>query len=210
MTDGEAERIEPVRKWISPEEYLALEEGAEVKSEYFDGESFAMAGAEPEHNLIAANVLRELGNQLEQNQSPCEAYPSDQRVKVPATGLYTYPDLTVVCGEPEYEPTRPRTLLNPMLIVEVLSESTEAYDRGDKFAHYQTLASLREYVLVASDRPRIECYTRQEGGGWSYEECRDPHGSLALTSIGCVLSLSRVYRKIEFPEREPGKRRGPE
>ena len=201
--------IEPVRKWISPEEYLGLEEGAEVKSEYFDGEIFAMAGGSPEHNLIAGNVFGELWSQL--GQSPCRVYPSDQRVKIQDTGLYTYPDVTVVCEEPEYEEARPRSLLNPTLIVEVLSETTEAYDRGDKFDHYQTLTSLREYVLVASDRRRIERFTRAEGSEeWAYGETSDAAGTLSLVSIGCVLSLALVYGKVEFPAREPGRPRGPE
>src|SRR5258708_5764829 len=125
---------EPARRWVSVEEYLALEEAADHKSEYFDGQIFAMAGGEPEHNLISGNVLGELRSQLE--AGPCRVYPSDQRVKNLDTGLYTYPDVTVVCEEPLFEETAPRTLLNPTLIVEVLSESTEAYDRGGKFAHY--------------------------------------------------------------------------
>lgn len=202
--------IEPARKWVSPEEYLAREEQSAAKHEYFDGEVFAMAGGAPEHNLIAANVIRELGNQLE--AGPCRVYSSDQRVKIPATGLYTYPDVTVVCDEPVYEPSRVPSLLNPTLIVEVLSESTEAYDRGEKFAQYQTIPSLREYVLVAADRQGIERFTRQgpageTGGEWTYAGCSEPAGSLPLASIGCVLSVERVYAKVELPEREPGRRR---
>ena len=199
---------EPARRWLSEEEYLALEERADFKSEYFDGEIFAVAGGPPEHALISANVLRELGNQLE--ETPCRVYPGDQRVKIPDTGLYTYPDVTVVCEEPVFEESDRRTLLNPLLIVEVLSETTEAYDRGDKFAHYRRLSSLKEYVLVASDRRRIERFTRQEGASeWVLAECSDPDGSLALSSIGCVLSVPRVYLKVEFQERESGRRRSP-
>src|SRR5437763_16821511 len=127
--------IEPARRWISVEEYLALEEQADTRNEYFDGEIFAMAGATLEHNVICANLIRELGNQLE--ESPGRVCTSDQRVKIEDTGLYTYPDITVVCGEPRFEDQGRRTVRNPTLIVEVLSESTEAYDRGDKFAHYQ-------------------------------------------------------------------------
>jgi Uma2 family endonuclease len=168
-----------------------------------------MAGGSPEHNLISMNVAGELWSQLE--QSPCRVYPSDQRVKIGDTGPYTYPDVIVVYEEPEYEEARPRSLLNPTLIVEVLSETTEAYDRGSTFAHYQTLASLREYVLIASDQRRIERFARQEGSAeWVYGESRGEGGPLALTSIGCVLSLERVYAKVDFPEREPGSRRGPE
>src|SRR5438067_352701 len=140
--------IERQRAWTSAEEYLELEETADYKSEYFDGEVFAMAGGTPEHNLIAANLIGELRNQLE--ETPCRVYPSDQRVKIPDTGLYTYPDVTVVCADPQFEEPDRRAMLNPTLIVEVLSETTEAYDRGDKFAHYRRLSSLREYVMVAS------------------------------------------------------------
>ncbi len=201
--------FEPIREWVSPQEYLELDARADEKSEYFDGEVFAMAGGTLEHNLIVGNLIRELGNQLEER--PCRVYPSDQRVKIPSTGLYTYPDVTVVCGDPHADPEDRRTLLNPVVIIEVLSETTEAYDRGDKFAHYQTLESLREYVLVASDRARIERFVRQEeGSDWVYGECGDADGVLALASIGCVLSLPRVYSKVEFPERAPGRRRGPE
>lgn len=200
---------EPVRKWISPDEYLQLEERAELKSEYFDGAIYAMAGGEPEHNLVSGNVIGALWGQLEGR--PCDVYSSDQRVKVPATGLYTYPDVTVVCGEPEYEASRPRSLLNPTLVVEVLSESTESYDRGEKFAQYQSLGSLREYVLIATDRRRIERYTRQaESPEWLYGECSGEEGSVALTSIGCVLSLARVYRNVEIAPRGPRKLHGPE
>ncbi len=200
---------DPVREWVSPEEYLRLETQAASKSEYFDGEIFAMAGAEPEHNLIAANVIGELSSQLADR--PCRVYSSDQRVKIPATGLYTYPDVTVVCEDPEYEEARPRSLLNPTLIVEVLSDTTEAYDRGDKFAHYRTLPSLREYLLIASGGRRIEQLTRRPGGDqWIYTECSSDGGSVTAASIGCVLSLAGVYAKVEFPERAPGRRRGPE
>lgn len=195
-------------KWVSVEEYLALEERAEFKSEYFDGEIFAMAGGTPEHSLIAANLVRVLGNSLD--DGPCRVYNSDQRVKIPDTGLFTYPDVTVVCEEPLFDGPQRRALINPTLIVEVLSETTEAYDRGDKFAHYRRLASLKEYVLVASDRCRIERFTRQQGGAeWTLAECSNPEGSLALPSLGCALSLPAVYRKVDLPPPRPGKRRGP-
>lgn len=201
--------IEPSRIWVTVDEYLELEASADTKSEYFDGEVFTMAGGTPEHNLIAANLIRELGNQLEER--PCRVYTSDQRVKIPDTGLYTYPDVTVVCGEPQFEGRDRRALLNPTVIVEVLSETTEADDRGDKFAHYRRLTSLREYVLVASDRRRIERFTRQEGAAeWVLTECGDAAGSHALPSVECALSLPRVYSKVEFVQRQPGKRRGPD
>ena len=196
---------EAARQWISPEEYLALEESAEGRSEYFNGEIFAMSGGTSEHNVIAGNVSRELGNQL--FDRPCLVYQSEQRVKIPSTGLYTYPDVTVVCSRPEFENARRTTLLNPIVLVEVLSESTEAYDRGDKFAHYQTLPSVREYVLIASDQHRIERFSRAVGSSdWVLSVCTDPDGSLPLESIGCTLELSGVYHKVEFLERPRGRR----
>ncbi|MGV3721563.1 MAG: Uma2 family endonuclease [Actinomycetota bacterium] len=197
---------EPARRWISAEEYLALEEQAEHRSEYFDGEIFAMAGGTLEHNLISSNVLYELRNQM--GAPPCLALTSDQRLKVSQTGLYTYPDAVVVCGRPELDGI---ALLNPTLIVEVLSDSTEAYDRDDKFGHYRTLASLREYVLVASRKPQIERYTRSAVGGddWILSSCSDPEGVLELPSIGSRLRLPQVYQDVEFPPAESGKRRGP-
>lgn len=198
----------PARRWVSVEEYLAREERADSKSEYFDGEIFAIAGASPQHNLISVNILRELGNQLEETH--CLVYPSDQRVTIPDTGLYTYPDVTVVCEESLFGESDRWALLNPTLLVEVLSECTEAYDRGEKFAHYRRIPSLKEYVLVASDRQRIERFNRQEGGAeWVLTECSDPDGSLALHSVGCALSLTRVYSNVDFPAGEPGRRRAP-
>lgn len=135
----------------TPEEYLTLERQAQCKSAYYAGEIFATAGASRWHNLIVTNVLRELSLQLKGR--PCTTYPSDMRVKVSPTGLYTYPDVTVVCGEAQSEDHQQDTLLNPTLIVEVLSESTEAYDRGGKFAHYRKLPSLLEYVLITQTKP---------------------------------------------------------
>jgi Uma2 family endonuclease len=200
--------FERQRAWVTVDEYLELEATADTKSEYFDGEIFAMTGATAEHNLIVTNLIRELGSQLEER--PCLVYASGQRLKISGTGLYTYPDVTVACGEPKYEEPDRRALLNPTLIVEVLSESTEAYDRGDKFAHYRRLASICDYVLVASDQPRIERFSRQEGREeWLLAECNDPAGSLELPSFGGALSLPHVYSKVEFVERQPGKRRGP-
>jgi Uma2 family endonuclease len=187
------------RQRLAEAEYLEIERSAEFKSEFFAGEMFAMAGGSPTHNLIAGNVVRELGNQLKRR--PCRVFPSNQRVKVSETGLYTYPDVTVVCGELRVDDERRDTLLNPTLIVEVLSESTEAYDRGDKFGHYRRLESLQEYVMIAQDRPRIERYTRRaESHEWLLLEVSDPRGVVVLPSVGCELALAEVYDKVEFPE----------
>lgn len=196
---------EPPRHWISVSEYLYQEEQAEVKSEYFNGEVFAMSGGTSEHNLIAGNLLRELGNQLEER--PCLVYGSAQQVKVEGTGLHAYPDITVVCEAPRFEDGKKRRLLNPTLIVEVLSPSTAGYDQGDKFAHYQRIPSLKEYVLVASDKRRIERYSRQDDSNeWLLTICREPGAALDLISVKCSLELDRVYRKVEPPGGEPSLR----
>jgi len=194
------------RRLFSVEEYVALEEAAEYKSEYFRGEIFAMAGGLPEHNLICLNVGAELRHQLA--AGPCRVYGGDQRVKVSETGLYTYPDVTVVCEEPLVDEIDRSALVNPVLIVEVLSEGTEAYDRGDKFGYYRELLTLQEYVMVGSDQWRVERYTRQApGADWLMSECSDIEGTLALPSIGCLLELRGVYAKVELPPRQFGRRR---
>jgi Uma2 family endonuclease len=180
--------------YISPEEYLSLERKAEGRSEYLNGEIFAMVGASRAHNLIVTNITREVSQQLK--GKPCELYSTDMRVRVPATGLYTYPDVVVVCGEPVFEDEHVDTLLNPTLIMEVLSGSTESYDRGKKFSHYQTVSSLVEYLLVAQDEYRIEQFVKQPDGHWLYTDARSPEGSLELASIQCVLTLKEVYDKV--------------
>lgn len=182
---------------FTPQEYLALERKSETRNEYYNGEIFAMAGASREHNLTVANLLRDIGNQLEDR--PCESYPSDMRVFIEATGLYTYPDVSVVCGEPRFQDREVDTLLNPTVIVEVLSPSTEAYDRGDKFRHYRRIDSLREFVLISQDRMMVERYTRQ-GKDWVLSDMTDPDQVLKLESIGCQIPLGRIYAKIKFPE----------
>jgi len=180
----------------TPEEYLARERQAECKSEYYAGEIFAMAGASRWHNLIVANVIGELRSQLKGRL--CTTYPSDMRLKISPTGLYAYPDATVVCGEAQFEDTQQDTLLNPTLIVEVLSESTEAYDRGGKFAHYRKLTSLQEYMLMAQTKPYIEHYVRQPDNRWLLSEADGLHATLHLPSIDCHLALAEVYDKIDL------------
>jgi Uma2 family endonuclease len=180
----------------TPEEYLVRERKAQYRSEYVGGRAYAMAGASRAHNLVAGNVFAELRAQL--RGRPCEAYVSDMRVKVSRTGLYTYPDVVAVCGEPRFEDGHVDTLLNPTLIVEVLSESAEGYDRGEKFSHYRRLESLREYVLVAQDRMRVEHYAWQ-GEHWMLTEISDPDGVLALPSLDCTVSIHGIYERVEFP-----------
>jgi len=180
----------------TPTEYLALERSAHEKSEYINGRIYAMAGASRLHNLIVTNILRELATQL--RGRPCETYANDMRVKVQRTGMYTYPDVVAVCEEPRLEDAELDTLLNPAVIVEVLSPSTESYDRGEKFAHYRRLESLQEYVLVAQVTRRVEHF-RREGDSWVLTEISDPGGELRLSSLGCTLQLADIYDRIEIP-----------
>lgn len=180
----------------TPEEYLVRERKAQYRSEFVDGRVYAMAGASRAHNLVAGNVFAELRAQL--RGKPCEAYVSDMRVKVSRTGLYTYPDVVAVCGEPRFEDAHVDTLLNPTLVVEVLSGSTEGYDRGEKFSHYRRLESLREYALVTRDRVRVEHFARH-GEHWMLTEISDPEGALALPSLDCTVALRAVYERVELP-----------
>ena len=182
------------KTYLTPEEYLAIERKAEYKSEYFNGEMFAMTGASRKHNLIALNIGGELRQQLK--GKPCEAYVNDMRVRIPRTRLYTYPDVVVVCGEPEFEDDFIDTLLNPTLIVEVLSESTESYDRGKKSSYYRTVQSLAEYLLVSQDEYKVEQYVKQADGRWLLTDIRSPEGVVELTSIPCVLALKEVYDRV--------------
>ncbi|HEX9988720.1 MAG TPA: Uma2 family endonuclease [Chloroflexia bacterium] len=199
------------KTYYTPEQYLALEREAEYRSEYINGQiypmngqPYAMSGASEEHNLIVVNVLREVSVQFKGR--PCKVYVTDMRVKVSPTGMYTYPDIVAVCNKPHFEDERVDTLLNPTVIIEVLSPSTEAYDRGDKFAHYRKLASLTDYVLVSQNTARVEHYVRHsEGSGqWVLTEISGSDGVLRLISIGCEVALKDVYDKVNLQEGGPG------
>jgi Uma2 family endonuclease len=179
---------------LSPEEYLAVERRSEGKSEYLAGEVFAMVGASKRHNLITANLIRILGNQL--LDRPCNVYPSDMRVKVSPIGKYTYPDVVAACEGEEFDDEERDTLLNPVVIIEVLSESTEAYDRGRKFEHYQYIESLTAYLPVSQEPYRIEQYVRQGGPEWKYYEYHAPGDVVQIGAIGCELHLKDVYAKV--------------
>src|SRR5580698_3115604 len=180
---------------LTPEEYIAIEREAEYKSEYYDGVMYAMAGARAAHDLIAWNLHGELHNAF--RSRPCEGFTSDMRVRTVARH-YTYPDSSALCGEPEFLDERRDTLLNPSLIVEVLSRSTEAYDRGRKFELYQSISSLREYLLLASDRVHADLYTRQANGLWLLSSAGGLEDVLTLESVGCQVRLADVYEKVEF------------
>lgn len=182
-----------VKKNWTPEEYLAWERLQPQKHEFHRGEVFAMAGATFEHNQIVANVLGELRTAL--RQKPCRVCASDLRVKIPATGLYTYPDASVVCGRPEFEDDKLDTLLNPLLLVEVLSESTADYDRGTKFTNYRTIASLRDYVLISTDQVLVEYHTRKDDGSWVLREFKAGQ-RFTLESVGGELAVDELYLKV--------------
>jgi Uma2 family endonuclease len=184
------------KTYLTPSEYLELERRAEFKSEYYNGEMFAIAGASLPHGRIVANIGQDLGNQLE--GGPCEVYTTDIRLRVSPSGMFTYPDVMVVCGAAQVADDQKDTLLNPTLIIEVLSESTRGYDRGRKFQHYRTLPSLAEYLTVEQDAPHIERHTRQPEGGWLLEEFDGLSQTVRLPSIGCILELDRVYRGIDW------------
>jgi Uma2 family endonuclease len=199
--------VEPsVPKAVSPaprplhshtaEEYLFFERNSPTQHEYYAGTIYAITGASRRHVLIVANLTRGLGNRLEDR--PCEIYPSEMRVRVDATGLYTYPDLSIVCGEPRFDDTQTDTLLNPQVVIEVLSKSTNDYDLGDKFDHYRSIDSVSDYVLVAQDSFRVEHRSRQPDGTWLVTTHEDPGAVLALKSVGCDIPLSEIYRRIKL------------
>jgi len=183
---------------MTSEEYLAFEEASTERHEYFRGRIFALSGASDEHDAIVINVSGNLYTQL--RRRPCRVFSSDVKIKAERMALYTYPDATVVCGKPIFEDAARTVLLNPTVIFEVLSPSTEKYDRGKKFQYYRSIPSLQEYVLVACDMRHIEHYIRQDNGTWQFSSASAESPTLTLPSIGCVLELDDVYEKVEFPD----------
>jgi len=188
---------------IGPEEYLTVERKSEIRHEYLDGEVFAMAGASREHNQISANIVRVLGNQL--LERPCSVFSSDMKVKIREIEKYTYPDIVVVCGEEAFEDENNDVLLNPVVIMEILSDSTEAYDRGDKFAHYQLLGSLAEYLLISQYSCRVERFARRDDATWIYSKYQNLEDVVVIEAAGCQLPVSGIYGKVRLDER---RRRG--
>ena len=173
-------------------DYLAHEAASNVKHEYLDGEIYAMAGGSPEHAELSVAISSTLRAQL--REKPCRVFSSDLRVRVAATGLATYPDVTVVCGPLEVDDAGRETILNPKVLVEVLSDSTERYDRGEKFEHYKRIPTFDEYVLVSQKEPRVEVWRRNEGS-WVRDEA-GPGQRLTLTSIGCEVVVDELYQGI--------------
>ncbi|HLQ43214.1 MAG TPA: Uma2 family endonuclease, partial [Planctomycetaceae bacterium] len=174
-------------------EYLALERRSDEKHEFYQGEIFSMAGDSREHNLIALNLGGELRQELKDR--PCEAYVGDMRVRITRSGLYTYPDVVAICGEPEFLDAEVDTLLNPTVLIEVLSDSTEEYDRGTKLKHYRKIPSLREYILVSQLEPLVEQFVRRDNNHWDLSETAGLETTLRLSSIGCDIPLAEIYDK---------------
>lgn len=186
----------PIQRY-TPEQYLEIDRKAEGRSEYVAGEILAMAGASREHNRITLNIGASLTEQL--RGKPCEPFTSDLRVKGRTTGSYLFPDAVVGCAPLEFEDSSLDILLNPVVIMEVLSPTTEAADRSWKFAHYRRFASLRDYVMLSQYQLCIEHYTRQTEDVWTLVELSSLSDVLHLPSVGCALPLSVIYERIEFP-----------
>jgi Uma2 family endonuclease len=190
---------------LTPEQYLDIERAAEYKSEYCGGEMFAMARVGQAHVLVVMNVAGALWQRFRTRS--CRVYSSNMRVAVRTTNLYTYPDVAAVCGEPRFLDKERDTLLNPVLLVEVLSPSTEAYDRGRKFEHYKNIDSLREYLLLSSDRAHADLYTKQADGRWLLFSTSRMEDTLTLDSVDAHLLMSGIYEKVELPPDPIGKGR---
>jgi Uma2 family endonuclease len=181
---------------LSPEEYLAIERAAEFRSEYYNGHMYAMAGTSYRHALLVSNLVFVLRTELKGRR--CSVMSNDLRVRVQPGGLYTYPDIVVVCGDPKFADDQRDTILNPALIMEVLSPSTEAYDRGFKASQYRTIESIQEYALVSQNEARIEVFRKQQGGDWLFSESVALDAVCRLESLGLSLPLAAIYENITF------------
>lgn len=187
-------------RYLTVEDYLVQERSGLEKHEYYAGEIFALAGGTVTHNLIATNITGMVYNQL--RRRPCTIYASDQRVKIAATGLYTYPDVVIVCGQPQFEDEHQDTILNPIVIMEILSPSTEKYDRGKKFQNYRAIPSFTDYILVSQYSCQIEHYQRQSDYQWLLSVYTARDASVYLASVDCTLILDDVYEKVIFAHEE--------
>jgi Uma2 family endonuclease len=187
--------MSPALKRLAAIDYLALDRAAATRSEFFFGEVVAMAGGTANHSLIASNIVGEAWNSLKGR--PCRVLSSDMRTKA-ATGVYTYPDVLIICGKPQFDDDREDVLLNPLVIFEVLSPSTESYDRGTKFTHYRSIPSLMTYVLVAQDQAYVECYAR-DSRGWILTDAKGLEHSIEIPGADITLPLSEIYSQVEFP-----------
>lgn len=181
---------------LTAEAYLEAERAADFKSEYVNGEVFAMSGAKLAHNQIASNVIGEIREQMKDR--PCNVLGSDMKVRMESANAFLYPDVSGLCGPFDFYGDRQDVYTNPQFIIEILSDSTQAYDRGDKFFHYQTLSSLREYILISQTSVAVEVYRKQDDD-WLYRLRRNPDDVLKLDSVGCSVPLREIYRNVKFP-----------
>jgi Uma2 family endonuclease len=182
------------RRYYTPEEYFALEERAECRSEYIDGEIFAMAGGTANHNRITTDTVLALHSKLE--NKGCETFIHDLRVQLQANRRYSYPDVVIVCGKLEFVKNRKDTITNPLVIIEVLSDSTKDYDRGSKFAAYREIQTLREYILIEQDRVHIESFVKEEDGTWRLRDYDDVTSALPFTSLDSAIPIQTIYRRV--------------
>ncbi|MBP8829447.1 MAG: Uma2 family endonuclease [Desulfobacter sp.] len=182
---------------MTPGEYLALERSSlDIKHEFFDGDVFAMVGAGINHNRININLAGELRNRFKADNSPCEVLSNDMRVKI--ENNYTYPDIVIFCGDAQFEDNKFDTLTNPVIIIEILSDSTEAFDRGDKFTYYRAIPALKEYILVSQKKYHVEQYIRSDNGKWEYRSYESPDQMLNMESVNCDVLLSEIYLNVNF------------
>ncbi|HUQ95348.1 MAG TPA: Uma2 family endonuclease [Bryobacteraceae bacterium] len=181
---------------ITPEEYLDRERLAETKSEYWNGVVLAMAGGSSQHDRLQNNLVREIGNALKTH--PCRTAGPDLRLRVAGSRVYTYPDMMILCGKTEYADDQRDTVLNPVVVIEILSRSTEAYDRGEKFAAYRRLPSLQEYLLVSQSQPRVERFRRLPDDRWILTEVTGMTELLQLESVPCQVPMAEIYDRVEF------------
>jgi len=185
------------RNKMTPGEYLAFERSSlDVKHEFFNGEVFAMVGAGRNHNRINVNFTRKIGNKFEADKFACDLFSNDMRVKIQDS--YAYPDIVIFCGDAEFEDNKLDTLTNPVVVIEILSDSTEAFDRGKKFAYYQAIPTLQEYILVSQYEYFIEQFTRKDSGKWEYGSYKGTDQVLKMESVNCELPLSEIYLNVEF------------
>ena len=187
----------PVQPRLTPEEYLKLERQSDFRNEYFEGKMFAMSGGTPNHAFITANLAGELYNALK--KTDCRVASSDLRIRVSPDGLYTYPDISVVCGQAEFSGSEADTLANPALVIEVLSPTTEAYDRGFKAVQYRKIISLQEYVFVSQNEARVEVFRRQHNGTWLLSESAGMSAACRFDSVNCDVALADIYAEIVWP-----------
>jgi Uma2 family endonuclease len=186
--------------YMTPEAYLDFDRISEIKYEYFEGKIVAMTGAKKNHNLINANLTADLVARFRAEGSTCRVFSNDMRVKIGNKTGFAYPDIAIACGNLEFEDDELDILNNPIVIIEILSESTEAYDRGDKFAYYRAVPTLLEYILVSQNKCRIEQFVRKEGRMWSMLYYEDMGQVVKIESIDCEVPLSDIYKWVEFDQ----------